>query len=76
MRRGGDTASRLQCSRSRTFRHHRLGGEGMAGWRWWKEVRVDQISRHPIDPLHMTSKIREVMVLLKYLYIPGTCLAF
>lgn len=29
----------------------------MAGWRWWKEVRLDKISPDPIDPPHITSKI-------------------
>jgi hypothetical protein len=76
VRRGDDTASRLQCSRSRNLRHHRLDGEGMAGWRWWKEYKVDKISPDPIDPPHITSKIpRRSQVLLKYLYTLGTYFA-
>jgi hypothetical protein len=57
VRGGGDTASRLQCSRSRNLRHRRLDCEGMAGWRWWEEARVDKISPDPIDPPHIKSKI-------------------
>jgi hypothetical protein len=73
VRGGGDTASGLQCSRSRNLGHHRLDGEGMTGWGGWKEVRVDKSSTHPIDPSHIKSKIpRRSHGLLRYLYTIGT----